>query len=280
LNYLKSNLHTHTTYSDGKNTPEEYVKEAIKRDLNSIGFSDHAYVPDDIGFSMKAGVFPEYIKELNRLKEKYSGQMEIYIGLEGDSFHMPDREGLDYLIGSVHYLFDGVSSVKYCVDYPSDHPGDAVRDIRDNVTGGDIRRTVELYYETVINLVTRHKFDILGHIDLIVKRNELEKYFDPESSWYLRAAARAVEAVKASGCILEMNTGAVNRGFTTFPYPAKNVLSMVFAAGIPVTISSDAHSAGDITSNFELAASILRDAGYRSIIQMQNGKLTEIGLTT
>jgi len=278
LRNFTSNLHTHTTYSDGKNTPEEYVIAAINAGLGSFGFSDHAYVPNDIGFSMKAGVFPDYLNELNRLKKKYSGQLEIYIGLEGDASHMPSREGLDYLIGSVHYLFDEVTGTYHSVDYMPDDPRDAVSDIRDKVSGGDIRKTVELYYEAVIDLVSRHKFDILGHIDLIVKRNEIEKYFDSTSDWYLRATARAVEAVKASGCILEVNTGAVNRGFTSHPYPEKHVLSQVFAAGIPVTISSDAHSVENIISNFALAASVVRAAGYRSIIQRQNGKLVETGL--
>jgi len=278
LKSFTSNLHTHTTFSDGKNTPEEYVNAAIRAGLNSLGFSDHAYVPNDIGFSMKEGVLSEYLKELNRLKEKYNGQIEIYTGLEGDSSHMPDREGLDYLIGSVHYLFDKTTGSYHCVDYTSDNPNDAVLDIRDKVCGGDIRKTVELYYETVINMVLRYKPDIVAHIDLIVKRNGSGKYFDPTSDWYLSAAARTVEAVKASGCILEINTGAVNRGFTTHPYPAKNVLSQVFAAGIPVTISSDAHRVEDVASNFALAVSVLKDAGYRSVIEMRNGKFTEIGL--
>jgi histidinol-phosphatase (PHP family) len=278
LKNCTSNLHTHTTFSDGKNTPEEYVKKAIEAGMSSLGFSDHAYVPNDLGFSMKEGVLPEYLKEIDRLKEKYSGLLEIYSGLEGDAYYMPNRKGLDYLIGSVHYLFDERTGKYHCVDYPSDHPGDAIRDIRDKVNGGDIQKTVELYYQAIINMVSRHKIDILGHIDLIVKRNGCEKYFDSESDWYLRLTSRAVEAVKASGCILEVNTGAVNRGFTTHPYPEKNVLSQVFAAGIPVTISSDAHSAEDIISNFDLAASVLKKAGYRSIIQMLNGKFTEVGL--
>ena len=278
MKIFTSNLHMHTTFSDGKNTPEEYAQTAIKAGMSSLGFSDHAYVPNDIGFSMKEGVLPEYFRELERLKEKYSGQIEIYIGLEGDASNMPSREGLDYLIGSVHYLFDKASGTRHSVDYMPDNPRDAVSDLRDNVNGGDIRKTVEWYYEAVIDLVSRHKFDILGHIDLIVKRNDAKKYFDPTSDWYLRTTARVVEAVKASGCILEVNTGAVNRGFASHPYPGKHVLSQVFAAGIPVTISSDAHGVENIRSNFDLAASVLREAGYRCVIQMQNGKLTEISL--
>ena len=37
-----SNLHTHSTFSDGKNTPEEIVLSAIEKNFLSIGFSDHS----------------------------------------------------------------------------------------------------------------------------------------------------------------------------------------------------------------------------------------------
>ena len=40
----KQNLHIHTTYADGKDTPEEMVCEAIARGGDSIGFSEHSYI--------------------------------------------------------------------------------------------------------------------------------------------------------------------------------------------------------------------------------------------
>ena len=271
------NLHTHTTFSDGTSTPEEYIKAALDAGLSGLGFSDHAYVPADydIGFSMKSGVQPEYFRELQRLKEKYSGQLEIFIGLEGDFTHMPDRKGLDYLIGSVHYLYDKTGKKYYCVD---DYEDFAVERMRDGMAGGDIKKLVDIYYDTVADMVLRYKPDILGHIDLIVKRNEISKFLSNTSAWYLDAAARAVAAVKKAGCILEMNTGAVNRGFTTYPYPEMGILKQVFAAGIPVTISSDAHRAENLVSNFSLAKTLLREAGYRCTLQMQGGKFVEVKL--
>ena len=42
-----SNLHQHTTFSDGVHTMEEVVQEAIRRDFVSIGFSDHSFTPCD-----------------------------------------------------------------------------------------------------------------------------------------------------------------------------------------------------------------------------------------
>ena len=39
---MSFDLHVHTTFSDGKNTPEEIVLEAIRRGMDTIGFSDHS----------------------------------------------------------------------------------------------------------------------------------------------------------------------------------------------------------------------------------------------
>ena len=41
----KQNLHIHSTYADGKDTPEEIIQEAIKRGYDSIGFSEHSFMP-------------------------------------------------------------------------------------------------------------------------------------------------------------------------------------------------------------------------------------------
>ena len=40
---IKANFHTHTTYCDGKNTPEEMVQAAIALGMTAIGFSGHSH---------------------------------------------------------------------------------------------------------------------------------------------------------------------------------------------------------------------------------------------
>lgn len=41
----KQNLHTHSTFCDGKDTPEEMVLTVMEKGFSSVGFSGHAYVP-------------------------------------------------------------------------------------------------------------------------------------------------------------------------------------------------------------------------------------------
>ena len=68
---IKSNLHTHTTFCDGKNTPEDVVKEAIERGFDIIGFSAHAYTPTNSQWCLKKEREEAYAKEIIRLKEEY-----------------------------------------------------------------------------------------------------------------------------------------------------------------------------------------------------------------
>ena len=64
-----ANFHTHTSFCDGKNTPEEIIKAAINKGFSAIGFSGHGYTDFDLRYCMKNTY--EYIKEITRLKEKY-----------------------------------------------------------------------------------------------------------------------------------------------------------------------------------------------------------------
>ena len=97
-----SNYHTHTSFCDGKDTPEEIVLYAIEKGCSSIGFSGHGYTPFDLRYCMQDT--HGYIREVSRLKDKYGGKIEIYCGAEEDAFSPVNRESFDYIIGSSHYF--------------------------------------------------------------------------------------------------------------------------------------------------------------------------------
>ena len=40
---MKQNLHTHTTYCDGKNTVSEMIRSALHKDFDVLGFSGHSF---------------------------------------------------------------------------------------------------------------------------------------------------------------------------------------------------------------------------------------------
>jgi histidinol-phosphatase (PHP family) len=64
MNYC--GYHTHTTFSDGKNSMEEMVLAAIERGMPAIGFSDHSDSPYQ-DYCMRVAEYPAYLAELDRL---------------------------------------------------------------------------------------------------------------------------------------------------------------------------------------------------------------------
>ena len=57
---ILSSYHTHSKYSDGKNTLEEMVLSAIEKGCAEIGFSDHAPMMFDCDWSAKAEEIENY----------------------------------------------------------------------------------------------------------------------------------------------------------------------------------------------------------------------------
>ena len=100
-----TNYHTHTTYCDGKNSPEEMVQAAIAADMAEIGFSVHAPLPFRTDWAIRVERLNDYKNELFLLREKYKDQIKIYVGIEQDYFSENSTDGFDYVIGSVHFIY-------------------------------------------------------------------------------------------------------------------------------------------------------------------------------
>ena len=183
----KVNLHTHTKYCDGTDSPEELVCEAVKRGFSALGFSGHEYSVYDGGFCMSREDTKRYRSEILDLKEKYRGQIDIYLGIERDYFGEGDDYPYDYVIGSLHYT-KAPGGGLLCVDESEEG---MVRNVT-NFFGGDFRAYVESYYALIGAVAEKTHADIIGHFDLITKFNEGGKYFDENAKWYKKAALRAL----------------------------------------------------------------------------------------
>lgn len=245
-------LHMHTTWSDGKNTAEEMVQEAIRRGLETVGISDHSS-GDPCGMTLEGSV--DYKAEIARLKEKYAGQIRVLCGLERD-FLTDDFGEYDYTIGSVHWL---------CMDdghrLPIDWTADKQRAGIEKYFGGDPYGLAETYYDTVAKVVEVTKCDIIGHFDLIVKFNEMDPQYDVHHPRYKAAWQRAADALLKTGKPFEINTGAVSRGYRTSPYPDREICRYILDHGGKLIFSSDSHAKETIGYGFEALAKEWPDPG-------------------
>ena len=75
-----ADYHTHTVYSHGTGTPEENVQAAIKRGLCAIAISEHG--PGHLFYGVRLSHLIALRKEVDRLAEKYAGQIQVLMGIE------------------------------------------------------------------------------------------------------------------------------------------------------------------------------------------------------
>jgi histidinol-phosphatase (PHP family) len=270
--YQKQNLHTHSTFCDGKDTPEEMIQEALKSGFDSLGFSMHSYLSCSNYAIVTREKVVAYRQEISRLKEKYRGIIDIFLGLEQDVLSEDAAVGYDYTIGSVHYLhtkngkkgFDvGLEGTLAYIDAHYD---------------GDAMKFAKAYYEMAATIPDHGDFDIIGHFDILTKNNELGKFLDVDSKEYLGYALDAMDALKGRMSVFEVNTGAISRGYRTTPYPQMALLKAFRQKGFGVVITSDCHDKNYLDCYFEESKMLLREAGFRSQLVFTSQGFQEVAL--
>lgn len=252
----KQNLHTHTTYCDGKDTPEELIQAAIDKGFDSIGFSGHSYMYFSPFGGMSEENTKKYKEEICKLKEKYKGQLDIYCGLEVEMYSQTDIQGYDYLIGSLHYL------EKFGYPRGFDKKAEDVKELIDTYFDGDGMKFAREYYQRITDLPKYGKFDILGHFDLITKNIDFIRFFDVDSREYKNAATEAIESLKGKIPFFEVNTGAISRGYRKTPYPSSFIIKEFKRMGFGAVITSDCHDKNFLDCEFESAEELLRECGF------------------
>ncbi len=244
-------LHVHSVFSDGRDTPRDIVISAIEKGVKRLGFSDHSYTEFDERYCIQRDKQAEYIRTINELKNEFSDKIEILCATEQDFYSTAPTAGYDYVIGSVHYvLIDG----EYI---PVDETADILKQAADKYFSGDILSLCEAYFENVGKVYEKTKCDIVGHFDLITKFNEQEQLFDENDPRYIRAYRKAVDKIITDCKVFEINTGAISRGYRTTPYPSENIRSYIRQKGGKFILSSDSHQKETLCFEFDKFRNLL-----------------------
>lgn len=244
---------------------EEYVQKGIEIGLDQIGLSDHmpllhvepaAYYPE---MAMPMDELPRYVEECLALKEKYKGQIDIRVGLEGDYIEGCERQieeivkayPWDYVIGSVHFLGEWDIS-----DFRQTHGWE----------GRDRMKVYEQYYDAIGKAAATGFYDYIGHIDVIKRFG-----FKPEGDvTHLENAA--LEAVKKHGLAIELNASGLRTPAAEM-FPSRRMLEYAHKLGIPLTIGSDAHQPERLGQYLDQARSLLKEVGYTQLATFNCRKL-------
>jgi histidinol-phosphatase (PHP family) len=205
----------------------------------SLAAMTHAYWHDEVNLSL-----PEYVRLIEAAK---ADGLPVRLGLEMD--WIPGRaEDLhrvlapyawDCVVGSVHQL--GAFQI--------DHEG-----FLDEWQRRDVAAVWDEYAQCIEDLAGARLVDVIAHPDL-------PKVFGHRPADPGSVHGRIVAAAARHGLALEINTnGARKRCAEMYPHP--EVLRAARAAGVPVTLASDAHTPERVGASFAEAKALARAVGY------------------
>jgi len=253
----------------GAGVPAEYAARAADLGLDEIGVSEHVplyWLPEegrDPTLAMAPHDLPRYFDLVEEARRAVPG-LPIRLGLEAD--YIPGHEAelhpiltlhpWDYVYGSVHFLGAwGLDDARYTDEYA--------------------RRGVDAVYDeyfAVLQEAARSGlFVIMAHLDL-VKKFGYRASGDPLPRY--REVARVMAE---AGVCVEVNTAGLLKPVAEI-YPQVDLLRALHAAGVPVTLGSDAHEPRLVGYAFDQAVRLLREVGYDRVLRFRERRRAYVPL--
>lgn len=172
---------------------------------------------------------------------------EIAAFLEGRPF--------DLVLGSVHFI-DGRA-----IDDPT-------ADDRDWLP---VEELWGRYLDELTAAAASGLYDVMSHPDL-------PKVFGRRIPAHLdRRLDDAVAAIADAGVAVECSSAGLRKPVGEL-YPEPGLLARFRRAGVPVTLSSDAHAPQDVARDFATAVAALRGAGYETITRFSRREPSQVPL--
>lgn len=259
---IRADVHTHTLYAHGSNTPREMYEAGKRRGLLIHGFSEHS--PRPLGYNYPseyreklAAHFGDYVREVRELaaEARREGQEEVLLGLELDWLEdeipfqkrILAEEHFDYVIGGIHFLetwgFDA-SAADWKALSPNEKEGCYAR-----------------YYRTMRKMAESGLFDIVAHPDLIKIFSVREFHAWLAKPGSMELVRDALRAVRDAGMAMEISSAGLRKPCKEI-YPCAEIVKEAAALGLPVSFGSDGHCVNTIATGFEELARHASAAGY------------------
>lgn len=254
---IECDYHMHTEFStDCEASVKSMLDASVERGLRSVCITDHLDLdypedeelgPEPFQFDLK-----EYFAALTQIREEYRGKLDVRIGVE---LGLQPHLGRKYEKLVAEYPFDFVIGSLHLVHGMDPYYGR----IFEGKTDGEVYR--EAFLETLNCLDEVSFFDVLGHLDYVVRygKNKAQDYsyrkFSDEIDEILRK-------VISAGRGIEMNMGGIKYGLG-FANPHPDVLKRYRELGGEiVTVGADAHRPEHVAYDFEDAGEILKSCGF------------------
>lgn len=261
--------HIHTGFcGHAEGDPRDVVERAIALGMPEVGFSDHLPLPPGFpparqyaDLAMARDDLDRYVSVVHDLAREYRHDIRVLCGVEADYIEtalehtaaLVDGYRFDYVIGSVHFLGDGLAY---------DHGS-----VRDRLADYGVDRVYLESLALVARAVATGLFQVIGHLDLAKKFGH--RPVDREA--VDEAAAAALRAIAAADVALELNTAGWRKPVGE-AYPAPDLLAAAAAHGIRLTFGSDAHRPEEVGAGFDRAVRLARECGYERVSSPVGGE--------
>ena len=264
-----NNYHTHTTFSDGKDTVRACIEAARGKGMTALGISDHSMTPFDHSYCMRPETHIERYEATVREEARRAAAEDgfcLLLGIEWDAGSVIERERYDYTIGSVHYVQK--NGEVFAVDWGADKQALSV----EKLFGGSKLDYAKYYFESVVEHLRRNRPDVVGHFDLLTKYS----LFDENDPAYRKIVTDAMTEAVTYVPLFEINAGAVARGLKKTPYPNPVFLADLHALGGRILLSSDAHRAAHVDFLFDEMLAKVKKAGFTAVAQFRDGRFVDV----
>lgn len=232
-------VHTYRCKHAGEDEDHQYVEQAIKLGAQKIIFTDHAPFPGNpFGGRMDIEELPEYIDDLERLREKYKKHILLEIGLE-----------VEYLPSFEEYYRQLVQNEKLSYLVLGQHMYEHSKGVYSFQDSSEVKNQTEAYglCDAMVAGLKTGYFRVLAHPDRAFKRM---KHWSVDLE---KAAEQVIRTAIATNTIIEQNLSSYKAGRKKRHYRPEFWELLEFIAAeeperwIQVIRGLDAHAAKEIS---------------------------------
>ena len=255
---ITADFHLHSNHSFDSQAPmETIIEKAISKGLTHICFTEHMDMVYPVTPDTPEGCFilntDSYLYDLIRCRQKYASRITIGLGVELGLQTSIARElaiyaksyDFDFIIGSSH-VADGLDPY-----YPSYFEGQTEEE------------AYRKYFRSEIDNIRRiSNYDVYGHLDYVVRYGpgvDREYSYEKYKDLFDEMLTLLIEKEKG----IEINTGGLRKGLRE-ANPCSDVIKRYRELGGEIiTVGSDAHGPADVGADFDRAAEILTQCGFK-----------------
>lgn len=237
---LSADYHNHpqahrTDLPYSKDVLDPWAFKAKELGLKDIALTDHDRYKDGFCFD-----------EVAKMQERHP-EIKIRAGIEMDNDPETSEDGhkwvrdnyekLDFVLGSVHFVYD----------FPFDHP----HHIKE-YEKYDINDLYHEYYRNIRKIASSGLVDSMAHLDLI----KIFNFFPSEDM--TEVYDETLSLIKEKDLSIEISTAGLRKPIGKI-YPSPEIVQMAKAKGISFTIAGDAHTAQDLSHNYDKLEVFLKE---------------------